>query len=171
MINYNTDIIRQSIAALDRLYNCRDALQFALEHAAGEADDHQQQLDTLLAGRLEECRAAFVAAMEDDLNTADAIAALFELVRTVNVYLGDGSPTAAACEKANALFGELTGVLGLLYERRQDALDAEIEEMIAARTEARKQKNWAESDRIRDQLKAMNIVLEDTPQGVKWHRA
>ena len=170
-INYNTDIIEQSIAALDRLYNCRDALQFALEHAAGETDGRQQQCDATLGERLEECRAAFVAAMEDDLNTADAIAALFELVRAINVYLGEGAPTKTACEKASALFGELTGVLGLLYERRQDALDAEIEAMIAARTEARKQKNWAESDRIRDELKAMNIVLEDTPQGVKWHRA
>ena len=108
--------------------------------------------------------------MDDDLNTADAIAALFELVRDINVALTE-SPSLAALEKALEIFDELTGVLGLLYERRQDdEPDGIVEEMIARRAEARSQKNWAESDRIRDELKAMGIVLEDTPQGVKWHR-
>ena len=116
--------------------------------------------------------------MEDDLNTADAIAALFELVRDINSRLTSSGGTSKStapcrrlCEEASALFDELTGVLGLLYSRQESSADAEIEALIAARAEARKQKNWAESDRIRDELKAMGIVVEDTPQGMKWRRA
>ena len=109
--------------------------------------------------------------MDDDLNTADAIAALFELVRDINVAVAaDEKPGKAALAAAAELFGELTDVLGLLYERKNEDLDSEIEALIEARTAARKAKNWAEADRIRDELKARNIVLEDTPQGVKWHR-
>ena len=108
--------------------------------------------------------------MEDDLNTADAIAALFELVRDINVRL-NARPTRGELTAAQALFDELTGVLGLLYAREEETADEEIEQLIAARTAARQAKNWAEADRIRDELKARNIVIEDTPQGVKWHRA
>ena len=71
---------------------------------------------------------------------------------------------------AYLLFDELTGVLGLVYNRKTESLDDEIEKLIEARTQARKDRNWAEADRIRDELKAQGIVLEDTPQGVKWHR-
>lgn len=166
-INYNAEIIEQGISALDRLYNCRDNLRFALDGAPKNAASAEE------AGafaQLDARREQFIAAMEDDLNTADAIAALFELTRDINVLL-TGTPSRALCEKALAVFEELTGVLGLLYDRGQTTLDEDVEAMIAARTEARKQKNWAESDRIRDQLKDMGIVLEDTPQGVKWHRA
>ena len=121
---------------------------------------------------MEQRRARFVEAMDDDLNTADAIAAVFELVRDINVYLADAQPASkAAVEKAQGLFEELTGVLGLLYERKAGSIDEEVEALIAARTAARAAKNWAEADRIRDQLKAMGVVLEDTPQGVKWHKA
>ena len=84
------------------------------------------------------------------------------------------NPTKATIECGKALFDELTDVLGFCYERGQTGNDdeaAEIEALIEARATARKEKNWAEADRIRDELKARNIVLEDTPQGVKWHRA
>ena len=115
-------------------------------------------------------RDQFIAAMEDDLNTADAIAALFELVRDINVKLG-AQPARADVAAASELFEELTGVLGLLYDRKTELLDEDIEALIEARTAARKAKNWAEADRIRDELTAKGIVLEDTPQGVKWRRA
>ena len=166
-INYNAEIIEQSKAALDRLYTCRDNLQFALSQAA----DGASPADAALLAALDQRKAKFIAAMDDDLNTADAIAALFELVRDINVAVAADEKTGkAALAAAAELFGELTDVLGLLYERKNEDLDSEIEALIEARTAARKAKNWAEADRIRDELKARNIVLEDTPQGVKWHR-
>ena len=107
--------------------------------------------------------------MDDDLNTADGISAVFELVKDINVnVINSGSKELV--EYAVKLFDELTGVLGLVYNRDKGSLDDEIEKLIEARTKARAEKNWAEADRIRDELKAQGIVLEDTAQGVKWHR-
>lgn len=163
-INYNTEIIEQGMAALERLYNCKNALQFARRQASGT------ERNPAFSATLDSRREQFVTAMEDDLNTADAIAALFELVRDINVQLA-GTPSLADVEAAYSLFTELTDVLGLTYSREEALLDADIEALIEARTAARQAKNWAEADRIRDELKAKNIVLEDTPQGVKWHRA
>ena len=165
-INYNTEIIQQGINALDRLYNCRNAMDFALQSAAdGEPD-------AAFAAKVEARRNQFIEAMDDDLNTADGIAALFELVKDINVML-TSTPNKATIACGKALFDELTDVLGFCYERGQAGNDdeaAEIEALIEARATARKEKNWAEADRIRDELKARNIILEDTPQGVKWHR-
>lgn len=164
-INYNSEIIEQGKAALERLYNCRNNLRFMLEQAA------DGEMDQELAELLEKRRGQFIEAMDDDLNTADAIAALFEMVKDINVCIAK-DPTKETCRQALAAFTELADVLGLVYAEEETDDDAEqIEEMIAARAKARAEKNWAESDRIRDELKAMGIVLEDTPQGVKWHRA
>ncbi len=165
-INYNTEIIQQGIGALDRLYNCKNAMAFALGNAAdGEAD-------AAFVERVEARRAQFIEAMDDDLNTADGIAALFELVKDINLMLQDGTACKGTILAGQKLFDELTDVLGFCYERQNESDDdAEIEALIEARAAARKEKNWAEADRIRDELKARNIVLEDTPQGVKWHRA
>ena len=164
-INYSVDIIEQCKASLTRLYTCRDSLDFALQKAGdtvpGNADAIKAQLDTR--------REQFCKAMDDDLNTADGIAAVFELVRDINVSVLD-SGSKALVEHAIQLFDELTGVLGLVYNRKAESLDGEVEALIEARQAARKAKNWAEADRIRDELKAQGIVLEDTPQGVKWRR-
>lgn len=165
-INYSTDIIEQCIAALNRLYTCRDSLDFELKNAA----DAERDGDKAVIDGFDKYREQFIAAMDDDLNTADAIAAIFELVRDINTNVVGKAPSKALVEAAIAIFDELTDVLGLVYNRKTETLDSDIEALIEARTNARKEKNWAEADRIRDELKAMGIVLEDTAQGVKWHR-
>ena len=165
-INYSTDIIEQCIAALNRLYTCRDSLDFELKNAS----DAEHDGDKAIIDGFDKYREQFISAMDDDLNTADAIASIFELVRDINTNVVGKTPSKALVEGAIAMFDELTGVLGLVYNRKTETLDSDVEALIEARTNARKEKNWAEADRIRDQLKKMGIVLEDTAQGVKWHR-
>ncbi len=165
-INYSTDIIEQCIAALNRLYTCRDSLDFELKNAS----DAEHDGDKVIIDGFDKYREQFISAMDDDLNTADAIASIFELVRDINTNVVGKTPSKALVEGAIAMFDELTGVLGLVYNRKTETLDSDVEALIEARTNARKEKNWAEADRIRDQLKEMGIVLEDTAQGVKWHR-
>lgn len=166
-INYSVDIIEQCKASLTRLHTCRDSLDFALKNAGDGEPENAAEIRAQMEARKQQ----FIEAMDDDLNTADGLAAVFELVRDINVsVLQSGSKALIA--DAIKLFDELTGVLGIVYPHEQaDDLDAEVEKMIEARQAARKTKNWAEADRIRDELKEKGIVLEDTPQGVKWHRA
>ena len=165
-INYSIDIIEQCKASLVRLYNCRESLDFAMKNATDVIPENADAIKATLESR----RDQFIKAMDDDLNTADAISAVFELVKDINTIVITDAPSKELVEFATKLFDELTGVLGLVYNRKTESLDDEIEKMIEARTQARKDKNWAEADRIRDELKAQGIVLEDTPQGVKWHR-
>ena len=167
-INYSFDAIAQCKASLERLYTCRDNMDFALKNAKDEAGERDAEIIALIDGKKDK----FIEAMEDDLNTGEALGAVFELVRDINTNVNDGVQSKTLVEYAINVFDELMNVLGLLYNRNSaSSLDDEIEALIAARNEARKNKNWAEADRIRDELKAQGIVLEDTPQGVKWHRA
>ncbi len=168
-INYSFDAIAQCKASLERLYTCRNNLDFALKNAVEEAGEKDAEIIALIDGKKDK----FIEAMEDDLNTGEALGAVFELVRDINTHVNEGVQSKALVEYAAKIFDELMDVLGLLYNRNKEdkSLDDEIEALIAARNDARKNKNWAEADRIRDELKAQGIVLEDTPQGVKWHRA
>ncbi|MFS8543294.1 MAG: cysteine--tRNA ligase, partial [Limnochordales bacterium] len=124
----------------------------------------------VLAG-LSTARDRFIEAMDDDFNTAEGLAVVFDLSRELNSRVKPGASRELA-ERGLALLKELAGVLGLLERAAEpQQLDAEIEALIARRQEARKARNFAEADRIRDQLRAMGIILEDTPQGVRWRRA
>ena len=163
-INYSIEIISQCQGALNRLYNCRDNLRFLLQNAAVEENEGDR---TILAS-FDVHRDHFVSAMEDDLNTADAISALFDLVRDINGSVA-GSPSRFLVQGCLQRLMELADVLGLLYQEKDNDLDSEIEALIEKRTQARKNRDWATADAIRDELKARHVVLEDTPQGVKWH--
>ena len=159
-INYSVDIIEQAKNSLERLYNCRDNIDFALKNAEEGGE---------IPAFIEERKNEFINAMEDDLNTADALAAIFMLVRDINTVIANGAAktTLEACAD---MFDQLTGVLGLVYNRKTEDLDSEIEALIEQRTQARKAKDFKTADEIRDKLKEMGITLEDTPQGVKWTR-
>lgn len=164
-INYSVEVIEQCRAALERLHTCRDNLDFAHKNAVDSAGGEEEEAFLVqLAGRREQ----FIAAMDDDLNTADGIAALFDLVRDCNTFF-TAARGAGAAQAAIALFDELCDVLGLLYARSEKNLSAEIEAMIEERQAARKNRDFARADAIRDELKARGVVLEDTPQGVKYH--
>lgn len=161
-INYNLEIIEQCKSALERLYTCRESLDFAIKNANDMEDD--AELINLLNSRREQ----FITAMDDDLNTADGVAAVFDLVKDINTKILDKNVSKNVCEIAAKIFDELCNVLGILYNRKSNDLDSEIEELIAQRQEARANKDWATADRIRDDLKARGIILKDTPQGVTW---
>lgn len=163
-INYSLDIIEQCKSALERLYTCRDSLDFAIKNAAEETKEN----DAELIAELDKRREQFIAAMDDDLNTADGLAAIFELTKDINTKILDRDVSKAVCEHAAKLYDELCDVLGILYNRKENTLDGDIEALVEKRQEARKNKDWATADKIRDELKAKGIILKDTPQGVTW---
>lgn len=162
-INYNLEIIEQCKSALERLYNCRESLDFAVKNASTDIPD-DEEIIKLIDGRKEQ----FITAMDDDLNTADGIAAIFDLVSDINTKIINKDVSKNVCTAAADMFDELTGVLGLVYNRKSNSLDEEIEKLIEERQQARANKDWATADRIRDELKAQGITLKDTPQGVIW---
>ncbi len=165
-LNYSAESLTQAKAALERLYTLKENLEF-LSQNGGEGP--MTALELSRAQDLQKYKVQFESAMEDDMNTADALSAVFEMVRQINTNMTDAPTRAFAQECLNRLL-ELTQILGLLYNRKEDNLDSKVEELIALRQSARKSKNFAEADRIRDELKGMGITLEDTPQGVKWKR-
>ena len=162
-INYSIDIIEQCQSALDRLYTCRESLDFAIKNAKSDIDDDEEILKLIASAKDE-----FIKAMDDDLNTADGIAAVFNLVSTINTEIINKEVSLNVCKKAAEMFDELTGVLGLLYNRKSNDIDDNIEKLIEQRQTARANKDWATADKIRDELKAKGIILKDTPQGVTW---
>ena len=170
-LNYSGEILTQAQNALERLKTARENLVFITENGAdGEMTPEEKEA----AGKLTAYREKFIQVMDDDFNTADGVSVIFELVRDANTMTaGDKNPTKAVAKAYLDMFDELVNVLGLLYKTGSgdDGLAEKVEAMIAARQAARKEKNWAEADRIRDELKEMGIVLSDTPQGVKWKKA
>ena len=169
-LNYSGEILMQAKAALERLRTAKSNLDF---FAANGKDGAMTDSEAAFAAGQDRYRTKFDDVMDDDFNTADAISVIFEMVRDINSAVSPAAdPTKALAETCRSIFLELCDVLGIPFGEYAagDDLAAEIEAKIAARQEARKAKNWAEADRIRDELKAQGIVLEDTPQGVKWKK-
>mgnify|MGYP005969337919 CR=1 FL=1 len=166
-INFSHDLMESAKNGLDRIVTAVGNLTHLVENAqAGAMTDEEKALLEKTA----EMTAKFEAAMEDDFNTADAIAAVFELVKFAN----SNSSTGNTAEYLNALKAKitaLTDVLGLITEKEAEMLDEEIENLIAQRQQARKDRDFAKADEIRDTLLAKGIVLEDTREGVRWKRA
>ncbi|MDR2526033.1 MAG: cysteine--tRNA ligase [Oscillospiraceae bacterium] len=166
-VNYSVESVEQAKASLQRLYTCRGNLDFAAANAAATTAPEDAALLAELAGR----RGQFIAAMEEDLNTADALGAVFELVREINVRVLETGASKAVCEDSAALLDELCGVLGLLYRRKSvDVPSVTAQTLAEERGEARKAKDWARADAIREELKALGYAVEDTPQGAKLVR-
>ncbi len=161
-INYSIEIIEQCKASLERLYNCREDLEFLAKHSEGSLKDGEEEIKNKLLRHKED----FISVMDDDLNTADGITALFELARDINSELNPRTePSKELCEFALSLYNELADVLGLLYVKKDDGVADDVQALIDQRTKARKDKNWAEADRIRDELKSRGITIKDTPNG------
>ena len=149
---------------MERIVNCRDDIKFMIENGnEGAITESEQSAINTLKGYKEK----FALAMDDDLNTADGISAIFEMVTAVNTELRGGASKAFASEALKHI-KELADVLGILQkEDEEEGFGEEIEALVAERQEARAQKNFARADEIRDQLKTMGITLKDTPQGVQ----
>ncbi len=166
-LNFSAELMESAKNSLNRILTASDNLNFLLENCKSEKASEKEK--ELLA-EAEKFTEAFDKAMDDDFNTADAITAVFELVKFINLNTGADSSRELLEGLLNRL-KELTGILGLEIERKKELLDADIEALIEERTKARKEKNFARADEIRKNLLDMGIVLEDTREGVKWHRA
>ncbi|MBP0960912.1 MAG: cysteine--tRNA ligase [Oscillospiraceae bacterium] len=161
-INYCVELLESCKASLERLYNCRNTLDNAIAVAkSGPVSSESADL-------FERRRQQFITAMDDDLNTADAITAVFELVRDLNTMSADSSTSKEQLEAGAAVFDELTGVLGLLYNRnKEEEIPADILELAEQRKNARKEKNFALADELRDKIALMGYIIEETRQGTK----
>ena len=163
-INFSDEMMEQAKVSLERLYNCLENLQF-LEKTADDAPLSEKESQEM--EQLKKHKTAFIAAMDDDLNTADAISSLFDLVKDINTMTAEGEKTKTFLQSARDLLKELGGVLGLLQKEMEEKIAPEIMELVERRSAARKEKNWALADQIRDQLAEKGYEVKDTPQGPK----
>ena len=160
-INFSRELPTQSETAYDRILNCRENLKFIMEHPKDIAVD--------VAPAATAANEKFNAAMDDDLNTADAIGGIFEYIKEVNTLFENGGQTEAA-KAALAALDTLLDVLGLLPEEADEAIPEDIRRMADERQAARASKDWAEADRLRDEIRARGYELKDTPDGVKINK-
>ncbi|MBR5155858.1 MAG: cysteine--tRNA ligase [Clostridia bacterium] len=168
-INFSKSLMESAKSSLERIYNCLDDMKFAAENA----DSRAELNDTEKAYKesINKLREKYIAAMDDDLNTADAISVIFEIVSEANKHItGGGNFSREIISYTSGLIRELGGVLGLLAEK-DEALSDEVKSLIEERAQARADKNWAKSDEIRDRLREMGIIVKDTPQGQQITKA
>ena len=168
-LNFSASLMEASKNGLDRILTAVERLDELMDRVLPSDDMTQKELG-LITGRVRELVKKYEASMEDDFNTADAIAALFELVKLCNTE-ADEQSTRTFLMQLKTTIEDLCQVLGIETKREAQLLDSEIEELIAKRQQARKEKNFALADEIRDQLTQMGILLEDTREGVKWKKA
>lgn len=166
-LNFSREMMDGAKASLDRILTATDHLRDCLA-AAAERELTAEEAAELAA--FDALREKFEAAMDDDFNTADAISAVFEMVKRANITVTKES-AAAYIRRVKELLEKLLEVLGIHAERKEESLDARVEALIEERQTARKEKNYARADEIRAELTAMGILLEDTKEGVKWKRA
>ena len=166
-LNFSADLMEAAKNSLERILNAAERMQGLLDNAKSEAmTDAEKELLATAKTFMEK----YEAAMEDDFNTADAISAIFELVKFMNTNAGENS-SKEYLNELTGMFKTMTDVCGIITEKKAEILDADIEQMIADRQAARKAKDFAKADEIRNKLLEMGIVLEDTREGVKWKRA
>lgn len=163
-INYSGELLESAKKGLERLKTSYFNLKHRLQISTNLTDDDEQWLE-----RIQEQHEAFIREMDDDFNTANGIAVLFELAKQANLYLHEKNTSERVIHAFLREFEQLLDVLGITL-KEEELLDEEIEALIEQRNEARKNRNFALADQIRDQLKAKNIILEDTPQGTRWKR-
>ena len=154
-LNYTVDLIESCKNSLERLYTCRDNLDFAIRNAHGT--------DTALTEKCEEARKKFKTAMDDDLNTPDALAAIFEFVKDINTM--SDAADKATLEKAAATFAELTCVLGLMYNRKAEEAPDEVKQLVEERTAAKKAKDFARADALRAKITELGWNVMDPAKG------
>ena len=161
-LNFSADLVEASKNGLERILTAVDRLK-SISGTEGE-------VDKAVADEMDAFVKKYEAAMDDDLNTADAISVIFELVKYANVNVTEDS-TKSTVELVLNTVTKLCDILGIITEKKEEILDSDIEALIEERQAARRAKNFARADEIRDQLSDMGIILEDTREGVKWKRA
>ena len=166
-LNFSADLMESARTSLERILTAADNLRFLSKNAGeGKLTDEEKGLLEKANGYVQ----GFERAMDDDFNTADAIASVFELVKFINTT-ADGSSSKEYLDTLYDILFKLTDVLGIIIDKKEEMLDDEIEAMIEKRQAARKERNFALADQIRDELLAKGIILEDTREGVKWKKA
>lgn len=165
-LNFSDDLLESAKASVERLYNAVSNLENLIDEVKKESMDNKEKA---YLESLDVYRQRYIEKMDDDFNTADAITAIFDLIKDINTNVSIES-SRELCEAALSLIRELGNPLGILQNSTKGSLEEEIERLIAERQQARKDRNFALADKIRDDLKARNIVLEDTPQGVRWKK-
>ena len=166
-LNFSADLMQSSKTSLERILTAADNLKHLIANAK---DDSMTESETAHYDATEEYVKKFEEAMDDDFNTADAIAAIFELVKYLNTHTS-AENSKSYLQKCLDRLKTLCDILGLVADKKEELLDADIETLIAERQQARKEKNFARADEIRAELLEKGIVLEDTREGVKWKRA